>query len=70
MHEMDRFIRHKENKTYLTASGEWTSDRSLALTFYFADDARAYCLERGIRQGVEGVVFYGTLENAFELFGR
>lgn len=67
---MDRVIRNQKNKRYLTAAGKWVRDRALAQTFFFADDARAFCLERGIKTGVEGVIFYGTFETEFKLFGN
>ena len=67
---MDRVIRNAKNKRYLTANGKWVRDRTAAQTFYFAADARAFCLERGIRAGVEGVLFYGTFETVFDLFGN
>jgi len=67
---MDRVIRNLRNKRYLTAAGKWVRDRNLAQTFFFADDARMFCLERGIKSGVEGVVVYGAFESAFDLFGK
>jgi hypothetical protein len=67
---MDRVIRNQKNKRYLTPAGKWVRDRSRAQTFFFAEDARAFCLEFGIKSGVEGVIFYGTFETEFELFGK
>jgi hypothetical protein len=67
---MDRVIRHQKNNRYLAASGKWVRDRNLAQTFFFAEDARAFCLEHGIRSDVKGVVFYGSFETEFELFGN
>jgi hypothetical protein len=67
---MDRIIRNQKNKRYLNEAGKWVRDRTLAKTFFFADDARMFCLEQGIKSGVEGVVVYGAFESAFELFGK
>ena len=67
---MDRIIRNRKNKRYLTAAGKWVSDRSRAQTFFFADDARLFCLEHGFKADVEGVVVCGTFESEFELFGK
>ncbi len=67
---MDRVIRNQRSKRYLTAAGEWVSDRSLAQTFFFADDARLFCLEHGLKSDVEGVLVCGSFESEFELFGK
>ena len=67
---MDRVIRNQKNKRYLAPTGKWVRDRALAQTFLFVEDARAFCLERGIKSDVEGVIFYGSFETEFELFGK
>jgi hypothetical protein len=67
---MDRVIRNLKNKRYLAPTGKWVRDRSLAQTFFFAEDARAFCVDLGIKSGVEGVVFYGSFETEFELFAK
>lgn len=66
---MDRIIRHKKNGRYLTASGKWVRDITLAQAFYFVADAREFCLANGIFSGVECVMFCGAIETVFEIFG-
>jgi len=67
---MDRVIRNQKNKRYLTAAGKWVRDRALAQTFFFADDARQFCIDHGILSDVEGVLLCGTFESEFPLFGK
>ena len=67
---MDRIIRHKRHGRYLTASGKWVRDITLAQTFFFVDDAREFCLAHGIFSGVECIMFCGAVETVFEIFGE
>ena len=67
---MDRIIRNQKNNRYLTDSGEWVRDREHAHKFFFAEDARQFCIERGILEDVEGVLVCGTFESEFALFGK
>ena len=67
---MDRVIRNQKSKRYLSGAGEWVRDLARAQTFFFAEDARQFCIDHGIMSDVEGVLLCGTFETEFALFGK